>query len=140
MSTIERGPRQKRGTSFQNVPLRAVSSLQDIDIARPPSEVDALLIGVVVQVHDISPHAGIRRHGGTVDHGAVGRHDIHLSAQGDNVLVHSHGAHLDQSTGGGGVVSAAVARGISGGGLDFTPEKFRVVPLSGSGCRCRRRF
>ncbi|CAN4038407.1 putative protein conserved in bacteria, partial [Dysosmobacter welbionis] len=37
-------------------------------------------------------------------------------AQGDNVLVHSHGAHLDQSAGGGGVVSAAVARGVSGGG------------------------
>ena len=83
------------------------ASLQDIHGTAAAAEVDALLIGVVVQVHLVAPHAGVLGNGRTVDNAVIGD-DIHLGSQRDDVLVHGHHALADEGAGGGGVIRAAV--------------------------------
>lgn len=80
--------------------------LQNINRAAAASEVDALLIGIVVQVHLIAAHARILGHSHAV-YDAVTGDDEHPSAQRDDVLVYRDRTHADSGAGGGIIVRAA---------------------------------
>ena len=100
--------------------------LKDINGAASAAKLDALAVGVVIQVDHVAPHAGIFSGSHTVNDAVVGD-DIHFGAQGNDISINSRHADLNKRAGGGGVIRAAVAGGIGGG-----CHAFRLGELQGS--------
>ena len=87
--------------------------LQNIDGAASAAELNALTIGVVIQIDHIAAHTGILGSTQTIYNAIIG-YDIHLGSQWDNIFIDCDHSAFYSGAGGGSVAYAAMTAGVSG--------------------------